>query len=112
MENKFEMDNETILKIAEAIHNDYIRQRKSKGEKIEVPEKFSDLTGEYEETEISNIKAAEDIIPKLNFVNIGLRKVENKNEVKEFTFSDADIEKIILHFENELNKMKINNRWL
>lgn len=90
------MENESslTLKLAEAIHNDYISQRKKKNQRIDIPEKFSDLTGEFEEYRNSSINAAEDIIPKLNSINVGFRKVEDISKIKEFTFEVEEIEKL------------------
>lgn len=99
------------LKLAEALHNDYISQRKKKNQRIDIPEKFSDLTGEFEQYRNSNINAAEDIIAKLNSINVGFRKVDDKSKINEFTFEVEELEKLSDKEHERWNREKFLAGW-
>jgi len=78
-----------VTSIAKALHDDYIKNRKLKGEKFFIPEKFEDLPADKKN---SNIHAARDIPNKLTFINCGIRPVKKGACLKTPIITEEQVE--------------------
>ncbi len=84
------VENHTLgERLGQAIHEDYVKQRKAEGKTLKVAERFEDLSLEKR---TSNIDAALDIPHKLMAIRVGLRKLSKDQRPRTFILSEQEVE--------------------
>jgi hypothetical protein len=87
-------------RLGQAIHEDYVKQRKAEGKTLKVAERFEDLSLEKR---TSNIDAALDIPHKLMAIRVGLRRLGKDQRPRTFILSAQEVETLAV---------KEHERWM